>query len=196
MTSPARPASAAAAAAARRRCAYTSVLNRPASMEVRLIGPDTVLAGCRTLLSVTVAAPVLLLDGASMWFRSFFGVPSSITAPDGRPVNALRGFLDCRRHGDHARTARPAGGVPRRRLAAAVAGGPHPVVQGAPRRRGGTGRATRHRRGARRPDPAGRHDHGDPRRVRHPDRGRAGLRGRRRARHAGQPASARTPSSS
>ncbi len=38
--------------------------------------------------------PVLLLDGASMWFRSFFGVPSSITAPDGRPVNALRGFLD------------------------------------------------------------------------------------------------------
>jgi 5'-3' exonuclease len=37
---------------------------------------------------------VLLLDGASMWFRSFFGVPSSITAPDGRPVNAVRGFLD------------------------------------------------------------------------------------------------------
>ena len=42
----------------------------------------------------TEHAPVLLLDGASMWFRSFFGVPSSITAPDGRPVNALRGFLD------------------------------------------------------------------------------------------------------
>lgn len=29
-----------------------------------------------------------------MWFRSYFGVPSSITAPDGRQVNALRGFLD------------------------------------------------------------------------------------------------------
>jgi 5'-3' exonuclease len=29
-----------------------------------------------------------------MWFRSFFGVPSSITAPDGSPVNAVRGFLD------------------------------------------------------------------------------------------------------
>ena len=29
-----------------------------------------------------------------MWFRAYFGVPSSITAPDGRPVNALRGFLD------------------------------------------------------------------------------------------------------
>lgn len=41
-----------------------------------------------------MSGPVLLLDGASMWFRSFFGVPSSITAPDGRPVNALRGFLD------------------------------------------------------------------------------------------------------
>lgn len=29
-----------------------------------------------------------------MWFRSYFGVPSSITAPDGRPVNAARGFID------------------------------------------------------------------------------------------------------
>ena len=28
-------------------------------------------------------APLLLLDGASMWFRSYFGVPSSIKAPDG-----------------------------------------------------------------------------------------------------------------
>ena len=41
-----------------------------------------------------MAAPLILLDGASMWFRSYFGVPASITAPDGRPVNALRGFLD------------------------------------------------------------------------------------------------------
>jgi 5'-3' exonuclease len=36
----------------------------------------------------------VLLDGASMWFRAYFGVPSSITAPDGRPVNAVRGFID------------------------------------------------------------------------------------------------------
>ena len=42
----------------------------------------------------STTGPLLLLDGASMWFRSYFGVPSSITAPDGRPVNALRGFLD------------------------------------------------------------------------------------------------------
>ncbi|MFM9034449.1 MAG: 5'-3' exonuclease H3TH domain-containing protein [Mycobacterium sp.] len=41
-----------------------------------------------------MSGPVLLLDGASMWFRSYFGVPASITAPDGRPVNAVRGFLD------------------------------------------------------------------------------------------------------
>ncbi|AWG51233.1 5'-3' exonuclease [Mycobacteroides abscessus subsp. abscessus] len=40
------------------------------------------------------ARPVLLLDGASLWFRSYFGVPDSITSPDGRPVNAVRGFLD------------------------------------------------------------------------------------------------------
>ncbi|HUO41252.1 MAG TPA: 5'-3' exonuclease, partial [Mycobacterium sp.] len=39
-------------------------------------------------------APLLLLDGASMWFRSYYGVPSSITSPDGRPVNAVRGFFD------------------------------------------------------------------------------------------------------
>ena len=37
---------------------------------------------------------LLLLDGPSMWFRSYFGVPDSITGPDGHPVNALRGFLD------------------------------------------------------------------------------------------------------
>ncbi|OBG24506.1 5'-3' exonuclease [Mycobacterium sp. 852002-51057_SCH5723018] len=39
-------------------------------------------------------SPLVLLDGPSMWFRSYFGVPSSITTPDGRPVNAVRGFLD------------------------------------------------------------------------------------------------------
>jgi len=41
-----------------------------------------------------MSSPVVLLDGASMWFRSYFGVPASITGPDGRPVNAVRGFLD------------------------------------------------------------------------------------------------------
>jgi len=41
-----------------------------------------------------MSAPLLLLDGASMWFRSYYGVPTSVTAPDGRPVNAVRGFVD------------------------------------------------------------------------------------------------------
>ncbi|CAN5577672.1 5'-3' exonuclease [soil metagenome] len=45
-------------------------------------------------MTTSQPGPLLLLDGASMWFRSFFGVPSSITAPDGRPVNAVRGFID------------------------------------------------------------------------------------------------------
>ncbi|GGC54263.1 5'-3' exonuclease [Hoyosella rhizosphaerae] len=39
-------------------------------------------------------APILLLDGASLWYRSFHALPESLTAPDGRPVNAVRGFLD------------------------------------------------------------------------------------------------------
>ena len=38
-------------------------------------------------------APVLLLDSASLYFRSYFALPSSMTAPDGRPHNAVRGFL-------------------------------------------------------------------------------------------------------
>ena len=36
----------------------------------------------------------MLLDSASLYFRAFYGVPTSVTAPDGRPVNAVRGFLD------------------------------------------------------------------------------------------------------
>lgn len=37
---------------------------------------------------------LLLFDTASLYFRAFFGVPSSLKAPDGRPVNAVRGLLD------------------------------------------------------------------------------------------------------
>ena len=36
----------------------------------------------------------MLLDGASLWFRSFYALPEKLTAPDGRPVNAVRGFID------------------------------------------------------------------------------------------------------
>lgn len=37
---------------------------------------------------------LLLFDTASVYFRAFFGVPTSVRAPDGRPVNAVRGLLD------------------------------------------------------------------------------------------------------
>ncbi len=36
----------------------------------------------------------MLLDTASMYFRAFYGVPDSLKAPDGTPVNAVRGLVD------------------------------------------------------------------------------------------------------
>jgi 5'-3' exonuclease len=36
----------------------------------------------------------MLLDTASLYFRAFFGVPETVRAPDGTPVNAVRGLLD------------------------------------------------------------------------------------------------------
>jgi 5'-3' exonuclease len=36
----------------------------------------------------------MLLDTSSLYFRAFFGVPESVRAPDGTPVNAVRGLLD------------------------------------------------------------------------------------------------------
>jgi 5'-3' exonuclease len=37
---------------------------------------------------------LMLLDTASLYFRAFFGVPETVTAPDGTPVNAVRGLVD------------------------------------------------------------------------------------------------------
>jgi 5'-3' exonuclease len=36
----------------------------------------------------------MLIDAANLYFRAFYAVPETITSPDGRPVNAVRGFLD------------------------------------------------------------------------------------------------------
>lgn len=36
----------------------------------------------------------MLLDTASLYFRAFHGLPDTIRAPDGSPVNAVRGLLD------------------------------------------------------------------------------------------------------
>jgi 5'-3' exonuclease len=48
----------------------------------------------------------MLLDTAALYFRAFFGVPDSVRAPDGTPVNAVRGLLDfiTRLVGDHRPT--------------------------------------------------------------------------------------------
>lgn len=36
----------------------------------------------------------MLLDTASLYFRAFHGLPDTLRAPDGAPVNAVRGLLD------------------------------------------------------------------------------------------------------
>lgn len=38
--------------------------------------------------------PLLALDSASLYYRAYYALPESMTAPDGQPHNALRGFLD------------------------------------------------------------------------------------------------------
>jgi 5'-3' exonuclease len=44
---------------------------------------------------VTDRRPLLLVDAPSLYFRAYFGIPESAAqAPDGSPVNAVRGFLD------------------------------------------------------------------------------------------------------
>ncbi len=43
---------------------------------------------------VTQTPRLMLLDTASLYFRAYFGVPDSVRAPDGTPVNAVRGLLD------------------------------------------------------------------------------------------------------
>lgn len=41
-----------------------------------------------------VTRRLMLLDTASLYFRAYFGMPESVRAPDGTPVNAVRGLLD------------------------------------------------------------------------------------------------------
>jgi 5'-3' exonuclease len=36
----------------------------------------------------------MLLDSASLWYRAYYGMPDTMLAPDGTPVNAIRGYLD------------------------------------------------------------------------------------------------------
>ncbi|MFE6285257.1 5'-3' exonuclease H3TH domain-containing protein [Streptomyces sp. NPDC057877] len=41
-----------------------------------------------------VTGRLMLLDTASLYFRAYFGVPESVKAMDGTPVNAVRGLLE------------------------------------------------------------------------------------------------------
>ncbi len=74
----------------------------------------------------------MLLDAASMYFRAFYGVPETMTAPDGTPVNAVKGFLDMiarlvrARHPTRLIACMDASWRPAFRVAAL------PVVQGTP----------------------------------------------------------------
>ena len=36
----------------------------------------------------------MFVDGSSLVFRAFYGVPTSMRSPDGKPVNGVRGFMD------------------------------------------------------------------------------------------------------
>jgi 5'-3' exonuclease len=38
--------------------------------------------------------PLMLVDGSSLLYRAYFGVPNTMRAPNGHANNALRGFLD------------------------------------------------------------------------------------------------------
>ena len=48
---------------------------------------------CQTAVMPAGSRPVLVLDSASLYYRAFHALPESMTAPDGRPHNAVRGFL-------------------------------------------------------------------------------------------------------
>jgi len=41
-----------------------------------------------------VPGQLTLLDAPSLWYRAFHGVPESVIAPDGSPVNLVRGTID------------------------------------------------------------------------------------------------------
>jgi 5'-3' exonuclease len=41
-----------------------------------------------------MSADWMFIDGSSLIFRAFFGVPRTVKSPDGRTVNAVRGFFE------------------------------------------------------------------------------------------------------
>ena len=37
---------------------------------------------------------LMLIDSASLWYRAYYGMPDTLKAPDGTPVNAIRGYIE------------------------------------------------------------------------------------------------------
>lgn len=60
----------------------------------RVMSPEVTPASTVPTKISAVPTKIMLLDTASLYFRAFFGVPNTIKAPDGTPVNALRGLLE------------------------------------------------------------------------------------------------------
>jgi 5'-3' exonuclease len=85
----------------------------------------------------------MLLDTPTLYFRAYFGVPESITAPDGMPVNAVRGVLDFLSHlisgysPDRLVAAFDADWRPAFRVAALPSYKAHRVLEAAPQAPGG-----------------------------------------------------------
>src|SRR3954462_11566100 len=93
---------------------------------------------------------LMLVDAANLYFRAFYAIPESITGRDGRPVNAIRGFLDMsaslieRRRPDRWVACLdldrgPAGGCPWRALAGGPGSGGAVVPTNKPHRAGKEG---------------------------------------------------------
>ena len=51
-------------------------------------------SGQRGARSAVASERVMLLDTAALYFRAFYGVPDTVKAPNGMPINAVRGLLD------------------------------------------------------------------------------------------------------
>jgi len=37
---------------------------------------------------------LMLIDSASLWYRAYYGMPDTLLAPNGEPINAVKGFID------------------------------------------------------------------------------------------------------
>ena len=72
-----------------------NTLTKRAAAEAGIEGLDEHLQGPTAIAFGTgIALPVYqltLLDAPSLWYRAFHGIPSSVVAPDGSPIGAVRG---------------------------------------------------------------------------------------------------------